>query len=258
MIVFLTYQEPTHIITGSFTSVIDAYLDVSKYLDVDIKIIWPEKVIFDGWNRFREQNYFGRKELVSKLTEETTFEEETIVCSCKLLADIVQYAKHQKIKVKTKSLILLDSLDLQRYRTGAIANIKDAIIAEHITLLANPANFFMPFKTYEYFHKISKERMKTTKAAEEYYYNRKRKPYIKLPNGLFFENIGKRIWEGIYNGTRVNYAKYGANRDGLYYYLDLFDIDQFKSHYPLMITPQQIEEKLMMNENDLLLQILGG
>ena len=254
MILFLTYQDGIGDISGSFTSIIDAYLNVSKHLDVNIKIMWDGHP-GAGMARFKEQGYFGKKILLAYMTHNNCFEADTIVCSSKLLADIASYAKHFNIQIKYDRLILLDSLDIQRSVCGSIPDMN---VSEKTILLANPANFSSKFKTFEYYHKLSKERMGSINPPNVYNFDRGDKKHIILPTGIYFENIGKRIWETIYKGGTVNYSNNNSNKDGLYYYLKLFGVDGLKSYRPLHITKEEVQEKLTMNENDLLLDILGG
>jgi hypothetical protein len=123
----------------------------------------------------------------------------------------------------------------------------------------NPSNFGSTnFKEIEWYHKFSKKRLDTMQFySTSLNYCRKKKKYIKIKEEGYYENIGKRIFEYLYAGLIVNYSPEGMfTRDGLWYYLKLFDVDASKFYKPLIISKYKIKEKLFMNENDRLLEIL--
>jgi hypothetical protein len=45
-------------------------------------------------------------------------------------------------------------------------------------------------------------------------------------------------------------------KDGLYYYLDLFGIDGSVDHIPLKISKEEIEDVLFMKEDDTLIELV--
>lgn len=87
----------------------------------------------------------------------------------------------------------------------------------------------------------------------EYFYHR----YRTWDNGVtYIENIGKMIFEYLYCGKSVIYSpKNKTMDDGLTEYLNLFGIDDNKEQ-KLFITKEDIENKLFMNDNDLLLRLI--
>lgn len=69
-------------------------------------------------------------------------------------------------------------------------------------------------------------------------------------NDVYYENIGKLIFEFLYLGRSVYYSsKNKCFDDGLTYYLKLFDIDDNKTQ-KIEIKKEDIEEKLFFNDND--------
>jgi len=258
-ILVLQYHDTR--ITGSFTTIIDLYINLKKYIDLKFKTVWgqPAKTII---KLLKDNNFFGDRDgILKSLTREKTFESETIVCSAKLLADITySYNVAQKIEFHCKNLIVLDSMDLMKSKYGFFPDINDYVKAENCVFLCNPSNFrLVRYPKYEYYHKFSKERLDSIDRLKNIPYNYKRinKKDLQLSEKLFFENIGKQIFECCYHGCTVNYSTEGMTmKDGLYYYLELFGVDGFKDHTPLNIGKDQIVEKLFMHENDTLLDIL--
>jgi len=230
---------------GVLTSIIDLYNNVSKYKDVELKIAT------DDIGKFillcKRNHYFGCEDILSCITNETHFEADTIITSTKTFND--------PITMKYNKLILLDSLDVVKAHYGLIPIPERE--TENITLLCNPANIdLLYFDSKEYYHKFSPERLQTiTVACEQLLYMRNNKESAYIIDGVYFENIGKVIFEALYLGKGVGY--YGDEiHDGLYYYLKLFRIDGERDYIPLIITPSEIENTLFMKDDDLILELI--
>ena len=253
-------------VTGTFTTVLDAAANVNKFIDVDFKTIWGHDTEY-ARRYLKENNFFGTPWFAKSITYDTYFERETIICSSKLFCDISHSydtfpnGKDRRITMHCRNLIVLDSMDMTRSYYNHVKKIDDYVKAENCVFLCNPANFRNTrFPKYEYYHKLNKERLDSQIPYEKKYnFKRSQKPANCFGPNMYFENVGKRIFEYIYHGYPVNYYTDGMfMKDGLYYYLKLFGVDGFKEHKPLKITRKQISDILFMNENDLLLDIIGG
>ncbi len=244
-------------VDGTLTSMIDLYLNLKERIpNVRFKVISKNavgQVIQLFWNHLN----FGLEKNV--LTIDTEFEVDTVIASTKLLVDIGYYQKDLNIKFNCNKLILVDSLDLMKSKHGMIPHLDQFIPCKDTVLLANPANFnISSFKCYEYYHKFNENRIESFRLPERLTYTRIRKPHIRLTNNTFFENVGKLIWECLYKDKSVFYLNDGIKiKDGLYYYLKLFEIDGSVDHIPLNISKEQIVDKLFMKDDDLILNILG-
>lgn len=257
-ILLLQYHDSR--ITGSFTTLVDAYLNLKRHLDVDLKTVWG-LTMADAMECLKKNNFFGTKAVAQSLTFESSFERETIVCVSKLLADLTYtYLMRRKIQFHCRNLIILDSLDLTKSRFGMLPDLNKYVKAENCVFLCNPANFcFTKYPKYEYYHKFSKERLESQVTTEnKYNYKRNSKHEIRIKRNGYFENVGKRIFEYIYHGHPVRYRTDGMfMKDGLYYYLKLFGVDGFKNYNPLKIKKAEVVDKLFMKEDDILLDILN-
>lgn len=241
-------------LTGAFTSIVDAFININKYKSVKLKTFL--RMSSTRWVDLCFKNkQFGSPKIVLSSTWDNKFHSEIIVCSGRFLLDIILY----KLDVKCDKLIILDSFDIAcpRYFPEKTIVEKD-IPTKNYILLANKANLKRMNNSYEYYHKFSKERLGTlTFEEDKFFYSRKDKWYIKNGKRSWFENIGKGIFERLYHNVEVYYSTKGMKqKDGLYYYINLFGIDGEKNQYPLEISKNDIEEKLLMKEDDLLLKLL--
>jgi len=180
------------------------------------------------------------------------------ICSARLLYEKMLGGRlNLKFRMGGGSLIILDSLDLYKSKVKAIPTLDIALPKnlKRCYYLSNPANFIKGKKNIEYYHKFSKRRLDTLDGID-YDYRREGKEKIKVGDNSF-ENIGKGIFENLYHNKTVNYHTDGMTmKDGLYYYLKLFGIDGLKDHAPLEITRQDIEDKLFMKDDDIILELL--
>ena len=241
-------------INGAFTSMCDLHNNTG----LPMKIITPypvEVTYFD----FKCNSFFGMKNVLSKLSfGQIIFEADNIICSAKLLKDI----NEGNVQIACTNLIIIDSFDIAKSYYGLIENIEKAVHhCTNTTILSNPANFHKIFyQTVEYYHKFSKQRLDTLPTISGVKnYTRNTKPHIRISPTSYFENIGKGIFEFIYRGGTVNYIPDGMNeKDGLYYYLRLFGLDGEQTYTPLPLTKNDIEDKLLMKDDDLIFKLTGA
>jgi hypothetical protein len=227
---------------GVLTSMIDLYMNLRKHTPVKLKISVNDVGQFVLL--CKRNHYFGCEDILTFITSEVEFEADTIITSTKTLYD--------PVVMECNKMIMVDSLDIMRAHCGLIPIIQP--VCDDTLFLCNPTNIELidnNFKSLEYYHKFSPERLRTIKTYS-FVYKREAKKDIQVVESIFFENIGKIIFETLYTGNSVYY--HGDDYyDGLHYYLNLFDIDGTKDHIPLNISKEQIEEHLFMGEDDVLL-----
>jgi hypothetical protein len=243
-------------INGCLTSIIDLFLNLKKYkVPCQLKIFTVPPIEI-SYQTFKQNNFFGIKRPLQSFTKQKTFDSDVIICSSKFLKDCIE----NNLQIKCKKIVILDSFDLTKSYYNEIADIQSFLESiDQKLFLCNPSNFEkVRFPFVEYYHKFNKKRLDTLKKTGILIYNRVLKDTIYVKNQGYFENIGKTIFETIYHLKDVYYLPDGMfERDGLYYYLKLFDIDGELEHKPLSITKEDIEEKLLMNKDDKILNILG-
>jgi hypothetical protein len=253
-ILLLTYNDAVSL-SGAFTSMIDLYLNLKNFIEVDMKIMFD--IHSTGMlNYFRVQNFFGNIDLLSTLTKDRNHESDTVIISSELLGQII---KGLEINIKCDRLIILDSLDLQKVKFNLLPDLTSFLFCDNCVLLSNPANFnILSVKTLEYYHKFNPKRLLSIdwypKIAN---YDRRDKKHSKMKDNVYVENIGKSIFESIFLGNQINYhANELPVEDGLCSYLRLFGIDPHIDHFPLKIKKEEIKEKLFFSEKDKVLEIL--
>lgn len=227
---------------GVLTSIIDLYNNLSKYRDVKLRIAVKDvgKFIL----LCKRNNYFGYKDILTCITTDNHFEADTIITSTKTLND--------PITMDYNKLILIDSLDIVKAHYGLIPMNEKM---PNTTLLCNPANFDLVYYDHiEYYHKFSPERLQYVTTCKHLEYMRMNKSSIHITGSLYFENIGKCVFETLYKENTVTYRG-DDTEDGLYYYLKLFGVDGNQDQR-LSITPEQIEEHLFMKDNDAVLELI--
>lgn len=264
---------------GVFISTMDLYYNLSKYMDVEYRII-TDKPTDCIKHLFKNNN----SDLVPFVTKDKIVKADTIICSARFLLHV----KLHEI-CECKKLIILDSLDLiklankifqfesKHYKFNIYDLIPSHFKKKDVIFLCNPANFKSRFKftMVEYFQKMSQERTnkfpkKYGRYIEDYNeignpflqaefnYTRITKPWMSMEDGTFFENTGRLIFEHLHAGKIVNYSSEGMHKkDGLYYYLGLFGIDGAKDHMPLKISKEEIEDVLFMKEDDPIIELLS-
>ena len=244
---------------GVFTSAVDLYYNLKKYINVEFCLYIESKEMVVDCIRHLFQN--NNKDLLDKIIFDSNIEADLIICTANVI--------YKNISLNCNKLFILDSLEL-------ISNnyILPKLDNDNTILFCNPANMCedIHIKQIEYYHKFNKKRLKNLpkhyKASlsvlkqemflhEIYNYNRVNKPHLEIEVGIFFENIGKRIFEHLYHNKIVNYNSEGLIKlDGLFYYLKHLGINGLINHFPLKISEQIIKEKLFMNENDKLLNLI--
>lgn len=192
--------------------------------------------------------------------EPANFEADIIICSARLLYEIISGAN---ISLKYKRLLVIDSLDILKSKLGIFPNLESIIDGEAV-FFVNPANKRNSKCNQQiYYNKFSERRLKwlafsniikKKKRKEIINYSRKNKKKGEIFPNKYADNIGKSIFENIYLGYNVNYYPDGMfMNDGLSYYLNLFNIDAWKKHEPLTIPKGEIKEKLFFHNSDVLL-----
>lgn len=248
------------VINGEFTTNVDLYYNLKSYnIDVQFCLYLSEKSTMS--NCIRHLNKNNNTDLLKCITTENVFEDDLIICTSHL-----PYEK--EIKLKSKNLFILDSLNL-KINDYQIPTLN----SDNIVLFCNPSNINkkVSYKQIEYYHKFSEKRISNLplyskmildKGNKEllipkiFYYNRTKKPLIEISPGLYWENVGKRIFEVLYYGNTVKYVNEGlVEPDGLFYYLKLFDIDGYQS-CNIKISEHIIKDKLFMKEDDKLLDLI--
>lgn len=74
---------------------------------------------------------------------------------------------------------------------------------------------------------------------------------------LYMENIGKLIFEYLYMNRNLDYYNYNrVGDDGIHYYMKLIELDDKENHLNLIGYTNIIKEKLLFNDNDLLLKLI--
>ena len=294
MITIVHYYKS--IVDGVMTSLIDLFFNLRDHFDVRLIIICPElysmeyndfydihpndteffkngkHIEFEEFMKdennevtcsipfLKYNKNFGDPKLLFSIElcdkeQEIEISSRVVICSARLLYEKMMGRLNLKFRFGGGNLFILDSLDLYKSKVNAIPNLDIAIPKNlhRCFYLSNPANFIKRKNNIEYYHKFSKRRLDTLKLNDYDYIRNKEKIMVK---GKYFENIGKGIFEHLYHGHKVNYNADKSIKDGLYYYLKLFDIDGLKNHYPLEIQKEQIEDKLFMKEDDKIINLL--
>jgi hypothetical protein len=248
-------QNHWGMVTGTFTSIIDGYMNLREYKEIKLVTInkmKPSEII----SLFFKNEKFGCGPLMASFTKGRVIDDDTIICSARLLVDA---ANDDSIQIRAKRLIVLDSLDLARKKYMNGPDFDQSINADECIFLVNPANKGMTnHKEYTYYHKFNRQRMDSMFIKDrKLSYNRSKKPFIKVGEGQYFENIGKGIFEYSYKGYPIKYNTEGMfTKDGLFYYMRLCGVDGSINHDPLIIPKSKIIKQLCMNENDLLLDLI--
>ncbi len=253
-------------VDGVFSGAVDLYYNLRQFMDIDLKIYTK-----DVGSCITHLSLNNNKDLLKNITNDPKIESEIVICSSAVLYDEV-------FKINCSRLIILDSLDIAKSIHGAFPMLDQYIPpCDDIYFLANPSNLNIGFfsNQIEYYQKLSKERInklpiyyrkflkkdKTSKPffREIFNYKRTDKEYMEVNRGQYFENVGRLIFEHILYDCKVNYHTDGMfTKDGLYYYLKLFDVDGEIDHIPLPIKRESVKDKLFMKEDDLVINLIKG
>jgi len=201
---------------------------------------------------------FGEYDLFHCITQDQKkFEADTIICSARLLYEIVVGAD---VEIKCDKLIVLDSLDTYRSKIGVFPNIDYASPTDNCVYLSNPATFRVTqYKQIEWYHKFNKSRLlsrkKAGKLSDVYNFTRAGKEKTRTESG-HFENIGKGLFEHLLFQKTVNYCTDGMYmRDGMWHYLNLFGVDGEKDQQ-ISLTENEMSRHLLFHSDDPLLKEL--
>jgi hypothetical protein len=250
-------QNHWGIITGTFTTTVDVYLNLKSFVDdIEFVSISDHKKPSDLIKLFFKNSCFGAPSLMKSFVKKKVFDEDTVICTARFLADC---SNDNTIKLRAKRLIILDTLDLAKQKYCVGPNLDDVINADECIFLVNPANKGITrFKEYTYYHKFNQKRLDSKLfRVQKLNYRRDTKPFIKISDGKYFENIGKSVFEYSYRGYPVTYRTDGMfTRDGMYYYLQQVGIDGERNYNPLVISKSTIKKRLFMNKNDILLDLI--
>lgn len=280
----ILYTISNNKLDGTFTTVLDTYFNLLNY-GIKIDFLCLKKDFFPIYNNYKFfiDKYFLKhlkfvdyKDLVNK-------KYDVIITTANLF-------KENIIRINCKKLLVLDSMSLYLSiyfgrKDIFIDNIIDSINHENFKILASKFYEKFNYPNYiEYYIKFNEKRLQHIKnnsnnidkilytsdskdtynnhrstsrisihSFKEYHYNR----WFLINNDIYFENIGKLMYEYIYLNKRVKYSPKNKNtpEDGLTHYLKLFGVDDSKnlilSNY---ISKSDIENILFMKENDILLK----
>ena len=276
------------ILSGNFTTIIDNYLNLKKYIDIQPAVVGDLERAFNILYRNVGD--------VSMLSERCGLhiEDDTILTTFKFIVD---FYRDTKVDFRCKNLVVLDTWNyLLAEHFGILDRCYDIMDkkSERVILLGNPAlfRFLEGYEHYEYYEKLSKERLEFLRPERDNGrwlvrgdkvpidgIKIKPKDYFKITNKkifqcrgyqyhrynhlwnspyeIYFENIGKLLFEFRYFDKPVKYYNINQMEDGLTHYLRLFDVDDSITQ-DLTFTPEDVEDKLFMKEDDLLVQLLGS
>ena len=243
------YKNPT----GTEVEPYEKIEDPMKYQFKLFRNELTTAVPFLRFNRnFGDFNFF-----YSIVENQNKFEAETVICSARLLYEILIGTD---IEIECNRLIVLDSLDTYKSKMGIFPDFDDLFDTmfkdSFVVQLSNPINFRdTKYKQVKYFHKLSYRRLNALKQSnllkDELNFTRKRGNKGELYPGMYFENIGKQLFEHLYFGKKCSYYSEGVfTDDGMCEYLQLFGIDGKVDHIPLVITKNEIKDHLFMKNID--------
>lgn len=263
---------------GTFTTILDIYFNLKK-INFSPIFMCPKNnfhYIFKYYRFFIDTYFIKNIKFIDNLNILSNYKYDVIITTANV------FRQNPTLKFNCNKLIILDTLELfyniyyqkkDRFVNSILAS------TENFKILANGYYQKFNYPNYvEYYIKFSEERlrfiqnksnnknnilyttsndntydqwrsMKNIHSFKEYHYNR----WIYIDNGIYFENIGKLIFEYIYLNKKVQYSIKNRKNDGdgLTYYLKLFDIDDKKNLIlNELIDKKNIADKLFMDETD--------
>lgn len=199
--------------------------------------------------------------LYSIVQDKKKFKDDKIICSARLLYEILMGAD---IEIECEKLLVIDSLDTYKSKIGMFPDFDDLFDTmfknTQVIQFSNPATMRETrYDQREYYHKFSYRRLNSLKQAghlkDELNFKRTRSNKGDIGDGNYFENIGKQLFEHLWFTKKVNYYPDGMfTKDGLWYYLNKFDLDGEKCHEDIKIPRSSIMNHLFMKNNDELLR----
>jgi len=234
-------------IEGATTSIYDIFFNLSQFIEVKLNII-----ITEVSNRREILLNNNLSCLFKSFTTQTNYDSDVVILLYSLFKEGNEIYP-SKITINTDKLIIIGTLDCYEFPFDKNI-IPDHWNCKEVIFLNNPPRESTP----PYYHQLSKyrvQRLSKLSLKKELHYKRSNKPHI-LKGDCYFENIGKLIFEHCYHNLPVFYnADDMKIKDGLYYYLKLFNIDGLKSQQ-IQIDKEEIEEKLFMSDDDYILELL--
>lgn len=254
---------------GTVTSLLDTYFNLKKYLnDVTFNIVCNPKHIK---NFLKYKCDYPNIECIA--LKKTSF--DTLIISADFIGqyyNIFKLFNYNKLIILDSFKIYIDNYKNKNFTANIINELQKCYV------LGNNFNKqFFKSNYYLYYHKFSKDRLDFLKlkysdsndstillrkeSDKDYYlhkfssYNYER--FHTCDNVTYIENIGKMIFEYRYLNKQVHYSIHNKTiDDGLTEYLSLFDIDDNYSQ-DIFITEKDIQDKLFMKDNDLILSIIS-
>ena len=197
---------------------------------------------------------FGDFNLIHSIVQDkSVFNARTVVCSARLIYEILMGAD---IEIECEKLIVLDSLDTYKSKVGIFPDFDDLYSTmfnnSFVVQLCNPATFRNTnYKQLEYYHIFSHRRLEALKKSgyfegkEIFEFSRRNKEKTMIVEPSHFENMGKGIFEHLWNGIPVDYKTDGMFcKDGLWYYLNLVGVDADKDQ---IITKKQVNLRSLLD-----------
>lgn len=234
-------------------------LDVTPYEHPDTDLVTRNLRLFNNELTtsipfLRYNRNFGDFNLLYSITQdENKFKAHTVVCSARLIYEILMGAD---IEIECERLFVLDSLDTWKSKIEMFPDFDDLFSTmfrnSQVIQFSNPATFReTKYDQREYYHKLSYRRLHALKQSDrikdEYIFNRTKKEKTMITEGCHFENMGKGIFEHLYFGKKVLYQKEGMfTKDGLWYYLNKLGVDADKDCI-LECSKEEIKANLFMS-----------
>lgn len=265
-------------LNGAFTSLVDTYFNLIHY-NYDIRF----NIKVDNIHQFiREKKEYPYIKFYPNIAKK---QYDIIIIS----ADFIEQEKELFNSLSYKHCIILDSCKIyidtiknNNYTSNYINHMTD-----NVHILGNKFNktFITNKNYYIWYHKLSQKRLQFLQEL----YIKPQKTILHRTNNndniydidtisnsfhsykcieynryrswdgcvSYVENIGKLLFEFLYLGKKVFYSPVNKTMDdGLTEYLGLFGVDD-NIEQELKISPEQIEDKLFMKEDDIIIQLIN-
>lgn len=259
------------IVDGVFTNLVDLYRNLSNFKsNIEFRIIIPswfpiqikdikfhslDSGITNNLDFMENNKNFGDYDLFNCFTDKLIHSSDIIITSMRTFYEISQGVP---LNISGDRFIILDTLDSTRIKLGQFDNLDKFIICNDVYFLSNPSNFGITrFKEIEYYHKLNEIRFNYMPWIQDsLYYCRKNRKKAFIKENCYAENIAKIIFEHLFMEKVVTYDPNGMfMKDGLSYYLNLFDINE-NIKQEVNISNAKLFEKLFFHKEDKLLTLL--